>query len=160
MWKLRLLEQALNSSHSEMRLSILFSLDVLEHLGKPKQAVMEIHRVSKGDAMVAISLPLENLTQRMLRIGFMLMKISRDSILKGAKNIPITKTPEYHYVGDVKSYNGMVETLKVFFHLLYSKYTPIGLHKSLNINGVHVFQKRKSRNLLKEKMNYAWKYRI
>lgn len=118
------------------------SLDVLEHLGKPKRAVIEIRRVVKEDGLVAISLPLENLTQKFLRIGFILMKIGGSPILRRAKHIPITRTPDYHYVGDVKSYNDMVEVLKDSFHLMYSKYTPIGLHKSINVNAVHIAQKK------------------
>jgi SAM-dependent methyltransferase len=116
---------------------------VLEHLKNPREAIMEIHRVLKVNGLIAVSLPLENLFQRLSRVGFRLMKVVGDPILKKAKPVPITKTPEYHYVGDVKSYNGMVEALKAFFHPLYNRYTPVGLHRSININGVHVFQKRK-----------------
>lgn len=55
---------------------------MLEHLGKPRQAVIEIRRVVKEDGLVAISLPLENLTQKLLRIVFILMKIGGNPILK------------------------------------------------------------------------------
>ena len=96
----------------------------------------------KDNGVVAISLPLENLTQKLLRIGFTLMKISGDPILDKAKHIPITRTPEYHYVGNVKSYNDMVKVLKDFFHLTHSRYTPIGIHKTLNVNAVHFLQKK------------------
>ncbi|MGB9623132.1 MAG: hypothetical protein ACPL07_04725, partial [Candidatus Bathyarchaeia archaeon] len=109
----------------------------------PREAIREIHRVLKVNGLVAVSLPLENLFQRLSRIGFRLMKMTGDTILKKTKPIPITKTLEYHYVGDVKSYDDMVEALKAFFNPLYNRYTPVGLHKSININGVHVFQKRK-----------------
>ena len=118
------------------------SLDVLEHLGKPKQAATEIHRAVRNEDLVAISLPLENLTQKLLRIGFILMKIGGKPILKKAKHISITQTPDYHYVGDVESYNDMVEMLKDSFHLMRSKYTPIGLHRSINVNAVHIAQKK------------------
>jgi len=87
-----------------MEFSILLSLDVFEHLGKPREAVMEVHRVVEDEGLVAISLPLENLTQRLLRVGFILMRISGNPILKRAKHIPITRTPEYHYAEYVKSY--------------------------------------------------------
>ena len=132
----------LNRLHSETEFSVLLSLDVLEHLGKPKQAATEIHRAVRNEGLVAIALPLDNLTQKLLRIGFTLMKIGGDSILKKAKHIPITRTPDYHYMGDVKSYDGMVEVLKDSFHLMHSKYTPIGLHKSINVNAVHIAQKK------------------
>lgn len=117
------------------------SLDVLEHLGKPKQAVMEIHRAVRNEGLVTISLPLENLTQKLLRIGFILMKIGGDPILDKAK-IPVTRTPDYHYVGDIKSYNDMVEVLKDSFYLMHSKYTPIGLHKSISVNAILFLQKK------------------
>jgi len=42
------------------------SLDVLEHLGRPREAVMELHRVVEDEGLVAISLPLENLTRKSL----------------------------------------------------------------------------------------------
>lgn len=74
----------LNSFPSEVEFSILLSLDVLEHLSKPREAVMELNRVVKDSGLVAISLPLENLTQRLLRVGFILMRISEDPILKKA----------------------------------------------------------------------------
>lgn len=37
------------------------SLDLLEHLSKPREAATEIYRVVKDDGIIAISLPLENL---------------------------------------------------------------------------------------------------
>jgi len=105
----------LNPFPSEVEFSILLSLDVLEHLSKPREAVMELNRVVKDEGLVAISLPLENLTQRLLRVGFTLMRISGDPILKKAKHIPITRKPEYHYVGDIKSYDEMLKMLKKLF---------------------------------------------
>jgi len=87
-------------------------------------------------------LPLENLTQKFLRIGFILMKIGGKPILKKGMYIPITQKPDYHYVGDVESYNDMVKMLKDFFILMHSKYTPIGLHRSINVNAVHIAQKK------------------
>jgi len=53
------------------------------------------------------------------------------------KHITITRTPEYHYVGDLKC----ARVLKDFFHLKHSKYTPIGFHKSINVNAVHIATK-------------------
>jgi ubiquinone/menaquinone biosynthesis C-methylase UbiE len=120
----------------------VLSLDVLEHLSKPKQAVMEIHRVIKSNGLVAISLPLENLAQKLLRIGFTFMKISGDPILKKAKHVPITRTPEYHYVGDIKSYDEMIKMLKESLNFMHTEYTPIGIHKSINVNAVHIAQKK------------------
>jgi ubiquinone/menaquinone biosynthesis C-methylase UbiE len=117
------------------------ALDVLEHLRKPREALMEIYRVIKVNSMVAISLPLENMFQRFCRIGFIIMRILGDPILKGARDIPITRTPEYHYVGDIKSYDEMVNMLKEIFSLLYVRYTPIGFYKSININAVCVLNK-------------------
>jgi ubiquinone/menaquinone biosynthesis C-methylase UbiE len=66
------------------------SLDVLEHLTRPRQAIMEIFRVLKNNGLAVISLPLENLTQKLLRIGFIIMKITGDPILKKARQVPIT----------------------------------------------------------------------
>ncbi len=53
----------------EMEPLTLFSLDVLEHLKNPKKAIREIHRVLKVGGLVAVSLPLENLFQRLSRIA-------------------------------------------------------------------------------------------
>jgi len=92
-----------------------FSLDVLEHLGKPRYAATEIQRVVRNEGLVAISLPLENLTQRLLRLSFTLMRIVGDPILKNTKHIPITRKPEYHYVGDIKSYDELLKMLKKLF---------------------------------------------
>jgi len=118
------------------------SLDVLEHLSKPREAAMEIYRVVKDDGMVAVSLPLENLFQRLSRMGFILMRIMGDPILKRAKRIPITRTPEYHYSrGDIKSYNEMLKMLRELFSSLHTRYTPIGFHKSINVNAVHILQR-------------------
>ena len=117
------------------------SLDVLEHLRKPREAAMEIYRMVKDDGVVAISLPLENLFQKACRTSFILMKIAGNPILKKAKRIPITRTPEYHYAGDVKSYDGMAKVLKRLFNSLFTRYTPIGFHRSINVNAVHVLQK-------------------
>ena len=118
------------------------SLDVLEHLSKSREAAMEIYRVLKNDGTIVVSLPLENLFQRLSRMGFILMKIMGDPILKRAKRIPITRTPEYHYVGDVKSYDEMLKMLREFFSSLHTRYTPIGFHKSINVNAVHILQEK------------------
>ena len=118
------------------------SLDVLEHLSKPREVIMGIYKVTKNGGKVVISLPLENLFQRLARVGFRLMKIMGDPILKKAKQVPITRTPEYHYVGDIKSYGDMVRVLKEQFSPLQTEYTPIGFFKSININAVHILQKK------------------
>ncbi|MGQ9461415.1 MAG: class I SAM-dependent methyltransferase, partial [Candidatus Bathyarchaeaceae archaeon] len=57
------------------------SLDVLEHVGKPRGAVTEIYRVVEDGGALAVSLPLENLFQKLSRLGFMFMKIMGDPIL-------------------------------------------------------------------------------
>jgi ubiquinone/menaquinone biosynthesis C-methylase UbiE len=116
------------------------SLDVLEHLHKPKGAVIEIYSILKGDGIVALSLPLENVFQKLLRIGFIFVKISGDLRLK-KMNILINKTPEYHYVGCIKTYDDMMKMLKGFLQLTYSKYTPIGFYRSINVNAVCIFRK-------------------
>ena len=77
--------------HFGERFLILLSLDVLEHLSKPRKAVAEIYRVVKDGGAIAISLPLENLFQRLSRIGFVLMKIAGSPILKRAKGVPTQK---------------------------------------------------------------------
>ncbi|MEM2981367.1 MAG: class I SAM-dependent methyltransferase [Thermoproteota archaeon] len=117
------------------------SLDVFEHLKKPREAAIEIYRVVKNDGMVAISLPLENLFQKVYRIGFVLMKIAGDPILKRSKHVPLTRTPRYHYVGDIRSYKDMLEMLKDILKLLLTRYTPMSFHKSINVNAIHLFQK-------------------
>lgn len=103
---------------------------------------MEIRRVVKKNGVIAVSLPLENWFQRLSRIGFILMRITGNSILQKAKRIPITKTPEYHYVGDIKSYNEMVNLLKKTFNFTFTKYTPIGIHRAININALHIMFKK------------------
>lgn len=125
----------------------VLSLDVLEHLSKPKGAIMEINRVSNEGGSIAISLPLENLFQKLSRLGFKFMEPkpfsnnAQGPVLKRAKKVPITKMPEYHYVGDVGSYDDMYELLKDIFEPLHTKYTPLGFHRSININAVHIFKK-------------------
>lgn len=121
---------------------ILLSLDVLEHLSKPRKAAREIYRVVENGGLAAISLPLENLLQRLFRIGFVLMKFVGNSFFKGKKSIPITRMPEYHYRGDIKSYDDMVKVLNKLFSPLHTTYTPIGFHGSININAVHILQKK------------------
>lgn len=118
------------------------SLYVLEHLRKRREAVTEINRVVQHGSAVAISLPLENLMQKLLRIGFPLKRIAGDPILKRAKRVPIIRTPEYHYAGNAKSYKEMLRVLKTHFYLMPGKYTPIGFHSSLNVNAVHILQKK------------------
>ena len=53
------------------------------------------------------------------------MRISGDRVPNRAKHIPITKTPECHYVGDIKSHDEMIKMLKVYFKPSLTKYTPI-----------------------------------
>ena len=125
-----------------MGFSILLSLDVLEHVSKPRSAATEIYRVVEDCGVLAVSLPLENLFQKLSRLGFMFMKIMGDPILNRAKRVPINRTPEYHYVGDVKSYDSMTKMLEGILNPLITRYTPIGLHRSININAIHVLQKR------------------
>ena len=117
-------------------------LDVLEHLSKPRQAILEIYRVLKDDGLMAISLPLENFIQKLLRIGFIFMKIGGNTILRRVRHIPITRTPEYHYVGDIKSYSEMIKALKEFLNFIHTKYTPVGFHKLINVNAIHIVEKR------------------
>ena len=112
-------------------------LNILANQGR---LLWKFYRVVKDDGMVAVSLPLENLFQRLSRMGFILMRIMGDPILKRAKTIPISRTPEYHYVGDVKSYDEMLKMLREFFTLLHTEYTPIGFHKSINVNAVHILK--------------------
>jgi SAM-dependent methyltransferase len=118
------------------------ALDVLEHLSEPRKAAVEIYKVIKDDGMVAVSLPLENLFQRLCRVGFILMRIFGDPILKRAKRISITRTPDYHYVGNVKSYGEMLRMLRELFNPFHIRYTPIGFHKSINVNAVHILKKK------------------
>ncbi|MHA1834020.1 MAG: hypothetical protein ACTSV7_08520 [Candidatus Baldrarchaeia archaeon] len=87
-------------------------------------------------------MPLENLLQRLSRMGFVLMRIMGNPILKRTERIPITRTPEYHYAGDVKSYDDMLKMLKELFSSLRMRYTPIGFHSSVNINPVYHSEKQ------------------
>jgi len=74
-------------------------------------------------------------------MGFILMRILGDPILKRAKRIPITRTPDYHYVWDVKSYDEMFKMLRENFSPSYTSYTPIGFCKSINVNAVHILKR-------------------
>ena len=120
----------------------VLSFDLLEHLSRPNLGVMELRRVAKNKWWVAISLPLEGVFQKLLRIGFFLLKISGNPFLKKVKNVGVTRTPEYHYRGEIKSYNGMLELLEQHFKSLDKRFTPLGSHKSINVNAVHLFQRR------------------
>jgi len=71
-------------------------------------------------------------------IGFVLMKMGGDPLLRGTKRIHITRTPEYQYAGDVESHDDMVEMLRGLFNSLHTRYTPLGFHKSINVNAVHI----------------------
>jgi len=119
---------------------LVLSLDVLEHLEKPQKAIMQLCTLTRKNGIVAISLPLENFFQRLCRIGFTLMKATGDPILKKAKRVPITRKPEYHYAGSVKSYEDMIKWIKAFFSLLHTAYTPVGFHRSINVNAVHILR--------------------
>lgn len=121
----------------------VLSLDVLEHLSKPKDAVMEIGRVAKDGSLVAVSLPLENSLQRLSRIGFRFIKpksFSNDAQDSTPKSVSITRTPDYHYAGNVGSYDRMYEILSDNFESLCTKYTPLGFHRSININAIHILR--------------------
>lgn len=123
----------------------VLSLDVLEHLRKSKRAIMEIKRVTKNEGAVVISLPLENSLQKLSRIGFKLVKPKPFSNNGSASvqeriNVPITRTPDYHYGGDVDSYGSMYEILKDNFEPLFTKYTPLGFFRAININAVHILK--------------------
>jgi len=120
----------------------VLSLDLLEHLGRPNLGVTEIRRVAKNQGRVVISLPLEGVFQRLLRIGFFLLKISGNPFIKKMKNVGVTRTPEYHYWGEIKSYSAMLKMLRQHFKPLDKRYTPLGLHKSINVNAVHLFQRK------------------
>lgn len=62
-------------------------------------------------------------------------------IFKRVKRVPITRTPEYHYIGDVKSYDEMLEMLKRLLSSLHTKYKPMSFHRSININAGYIFAK-------------------
>jgi SAM-dependent methyltransferase len=130
----------------ECAFDFVLSLDVLEHLAKSKRAILEIKRVTKNGCTVAISLPLENSIQRFSRIGFKLLKpkpFENNATDSGKESIkvPITKTPDYHYVGDVDSYDSMSTQLKSNFKLQCTKYAPLGFISAININAVHFLKK-------------------
>ncbi|MEM2661293.1 MAG: methyltransferase domain-containing protein [Nitrososphaeria archaeon] len=117
-------------------------LDVLEHLEKPKETIEEIKRITRVNGLIAVSLPLENLMQKLLRVGFILMQITGDPIMRKIGHIPISRTPEYHYASYIKSYNEMLALLKEKFKDVKTvKYTPIGFCRAININAVHTLRK-------------------
>jgi SAM-dependent methyltransferase len=124
---------------------LVLSLDVLEHLHKSRRAIMEIKRVTKNEGTVVISLPLENSLQKLSRIGFKLMKPKPfsnnepDSVQERI-NVPIIRTPDYHYGGDVDSYDNMYDILRSNFELRYTKYTPLGFIRAININALHILK--------------------
>jgi len=120
----------------------VLSLDLLEHLSKPRKAIGEIYRTVRKHGFIAISLPLENLFQRLSRIGFILMRMRGEPILKRGKNISITRMPDYHYAGDLNSYRDVANAVISCFEEVGVKYTPIGLLKALNISAVHMVRKR------------------
>ena len=103
---------------------------------------MEAHRVIKDDAIVAVSLPLENLFSKLCRIGLVLMRVGGDPFLRKAKSVPITETPQYHYAADIESYDDMAKLLKQLFNPSIMRYTPIGFLRSVNINAIHILQKK------------------
>jgi hypothetical protein len=115
---------------------------VLEHLKESKRASIEMERASKKRASLAVSLPLENLVQKLSRVGFVGMKLLGEPLPKRIGHVPVTKTPDYHYRGDVRSYKVMCDWLAGVFELSRTGHTPIGIHRSLNINAIPVFRKR------------------
>lgn len=124
---------------------LVLCLDVLEHMRKPEEAMVEIEGVTRQNGIVAISLPLENAFQKLIRIGFVLMRIRGDPILERMNYTPSIGMPNYHYIGDLKSYEEMIERLEGFLSLLSTEFTPLGFCKPVNINAIHLF-KRKSMN--------------
>jgi ubiquinone/menaquinone biosynthesis C-methylase UbiE len=120
---------------------LVLCLDVLEHLKEPKKASLELSRVSRGGALLLVSLPLENVLQKSSRLGFALMKLFGEPLARRAGHVPVTRTPEYHYRGSVKSYGEMLDELTGILELSNTEYTPIGFHRSLNMNAIHAFHK-------------------
>lgn len=110
----------------------ILALDLLEHLNKPKNAINEIKLISKGGSSFTVSLPLENWLQRFLRIGFLFMGERARKIIEG---------PDYHYIGDIKSYNEMAAFLSDDWELLKQRFSPLGLTSSVNINGILFYKK-------------------
>lgn len=135
--------------------NLVLAFDVLEHLSKPREAALEIYRVVKGGKFVAISLPLENLLQKLSRIGFILMKVWGNFFFKEVARIPLTRMPEYHYVGDVKSYRLMVKMLVDLFSPLLTRYTPIGFLRSMNVNAVHLLQRKQRAAIKRSRVQLA-----
>jgi len=118
----------------------VLSLDVFEHLDKPREAAMEIHRVIKERGIIAMSLPLENLFHKVCRIGLVFMKITGDRVLKEVKRIRFSRGVG-HYLGSVKSYEDMMKEWKKVFNLLHTRYAPVGLYRSISVNAVHIWRK-------------------
>lgn len=124
----------------------VISLDVLEHLKKPKTCAIEIGRAVRTNGIIGISLPMENLFQRLLRINFILMKITDDPTTKGVSLRMIArwmfKVSSYHYVGNIKSFDAMNEMLSELFNLMHADYAPIGFSKVININALLFYSKK------------------
>jgi len=70
--------------------STSLSLDVIEHLQRPHVAMNEMNRVTDG--CIIISVPIENMFQKMVRLPILLAE--------GTLKDP---TPEYHYIGPFRS---------------------------------------------------------
>jgi SAM-dependent methyltransferase len=130
----------------DKKFDLTFSLDVLEHLDNPKTCAAELGRTAKDNSILAISLPLENQLQRLLRIAFLFQKLSGDPTLRKATFRMmfkwIAETPSYHYRGDIKYYDAMVSMLQGLFTPLLTGYTPLGHRRQINVNAIHIFKKK------------------
>ena len=129
------------------KFKLVIALDVLEHLGKPKDAIEEIYHALQKTGWLVTSLPLENFFQRTSRVGFMIWKASGDFVLRRhqfrslMKHAFIKQSPSAHYAGTHKSYDSLLKSLRMFFRLLDTRYAPMGFHKSININAINIFTK-------------------
>jgi ubiquinone/menaquinone biosynthesis C-methylase UbiE len=99
-------------------------LDVLEHLKKPKEALNEICKVTSKN--IIISLPIENTLQRLFRFPLLLFG--------GTLKDP---TPDYHYIGEYKSYLEMWSML-IEDKCIEVKYSPIGFNRSFNFYAIQI----------------------
>lgn len=124
------------------------SLDVFEHLKKPDVCADELSRVLAEKGLIIISLPLEGVLQKLLRIGFVFGKLTGSDKTLGDNRMLmvlswIFKTPWYHYVGTFKNFKSMRKMLFKKFNFEREVFTPFKWGGLFNINSVMYFHRKK-----------------
>lgn len=109
----------------------IVSLDVLEHVDDPINALQEIKRVLKADGFLIVSVPLEMILLRIIREFFIWLKISE-------------RMPAHyaHYHGTIKSFKEFYALLGSFFVITKKLYSPLNLLGTLNYGCIFVCKKQ------------------